>query len=218
MSYRGLKSLKSVTYTRTNTHTSGRQLKIIFIGVLEYYEYSDTNIANFFFPRKHSFISEEAKVMKVRTLSIIYKAYDRMWLTANSKLFITRPNKLWMRSKNIAICTSSTLGLSMTSTEAFELNKLTPSLSLISSSKFSLCLHLRKIERAKEKNYLCQLDASHCELVITYRQDLSGTRGSGIVETGVMTFLDITTFRARLIPWNKNKVLTFVVFVLFFFL
>ena len=33
----------------THTHTSGRQLKIKFLEVLDYSEYSDTNISNFFF-------------------------------------------------------------------------------------------------------------------------------------------------------------------------
>ena len=42
MSYRGLKRWKS------DTHTSGRQLKIIFLDVLDYSEYSDTNISKFF--------------------------------------------------------------------------------------------------------------------------------------------------------------------------
>ena len=48
MNYRGLKSLKSDTHTRTHTHTSERQLKITFLNVLDYSEYSDTNISNFF--------------------------------------------------------------------------------------------------------------------------------------------------------------------------
>ena len=48
MSYQGFKSLKSDTYTHahTRTHTSGHQLKITFLNVLDYSEYSDTNIAN----------------------------------------------------------------------------------------------------------------------------------------------------------------------------
>ena len=53
MSYRGLKRWKSDTHahthTRAHTHTSGRQLKIIFLDVLDYSEYSDTDISNFFF-------------------------------------------------------------------------------------------------------------------------------------------------------------------------
>ena len=36
-------------HTHTHTHTSGRQLKITFLDVLDYSEYSDTNISNFFF-------------------------------------------------------------------------------------------------------------------------------------------------------------------------
>ena len=45
MSYRGCKRRKSDTYTLTHTHTqtSGRQLKITFVDVLDYSEYSDTN-------------------------------------------------------------------------------------------------------------------------------------------------------------------------------
>ena len=37
------------TRTRTHTHTSGRQLKITFLDVLDYSEYSDTNISKKFF-------------------------------------------------------------------------------------------------------------------------------------------------------------------------
>ena len=50
MSHSGLKSKKSSaqTHTHTHTHTSGRQLKIIFLDVLDYSEYSDTNISIFF--------------------------------------------------------------------------------------------------------------------------------------------------------------------------
>ena len=40
------------TGTRTRTHTSGRQLKITFLDVLDYSEYSDTNISKFFFSTK----------------------------------------------------------------------------------------------------------------------------------------------------------------------
>ena len=64
MSYRGFKRWKSDTYThaRTHTHTSGRQLKITFLDVLDYSEYSDTNISKKKSSRKHSFLSEEAKM------------------------------------------------------------------------------------------------------------------------------------------------------------
>ena len=41
MCYSGLKSWKSSAHT----HASGRQLKIIFLSVLDYSEYSDTNIS-----------------------------------------------------------------------------------------------------------------------------------------------------------------------------
>ena len=47
---------------RTHTHTSGRQLKIPFLDILNFSEYSDTNISIFFCSRKHSFLSEEGKV------------------------------------------------------------------------------------------------------------------------------------------------------------
>ena len=49
MSYRGLKLWKSDTHAHTHTHTSGRQLKSRFLDVLDYSEYSDTNISKFFF-------------------------------------------------------------------------------------------------------------------------------------------------------------------------
>ena len=47
MSYRGLKRWKSDTHgnTHTHTHTSALQLKITFFDVLDYSEYSDTNIS-----------------------------------------------------------------------------------------------------------------------------------------------------------------------------
>ena len=49
----GSETLK-IGHTRTHTHTSRRQLKITFLDVLDYSEYSDTNISNFFFSRQHS--------------------------------------------------------------------------------------------------------------------------------------------------------------------
>ena len=63
----GFKRWKSDTYThahtrtRTHTHTSGRHLKITYLDVLDYSEYSDTNNSKNFFLRKHSFLSGEAK-------------------------------------------------------------------------------------------------------------------------------------------------------------
>ena len=47
--------------TEFQMYTSGRQLKIIFLDVLDHSEYSDTNISDFFFSRKHSFLNEKAK-------------------------------------------------------------------------------------------------------------------------------------------------------------
>ena len=41
------------THTHTRTHTSGRQLKIKFLDVLDYSEYSDTNISIYFFTKTH---------------------------------------------------------------------------------------------------------------------------------------------------------------------
>ena len=65
MNYWGLKRWKSDThahtYTRTHTHTSGCQLKIKFLDVLDYSEYSDTNISKKKFSPKDSFLNEEAK-------------------------------------------------------------------------------------------------------------------------------------------------------------
>ena len=45
MSDSDLRSWKSSTYT----HPTGRQLKITFLDVSDYPEYSDTNISEFFF-------------------------------------------------------------------------------------------------------------------------------------------------------------------------
>ena len=52
LSYRGFKRLKSDTYTHAHTHTSGLQLKIKFLDVLDYSEYSDTNISKKIFSQK----------------------------------------------------------------------------------------------------------------------------------------------------------------------
>ena len=67
MNYSGLKIRKSSPYTHiythTRAHTSRRQLKIIFLDVLDHSEYSDNNVLNFF-QRKHkydSFLSKETK-------------------------------------------------------------------------------------------------------------------------------------------------------------
>ena len=55
MNYSGLKIRKSSTHT----HTSGRQLKMIFLEVLDHYDYSDTNISILF--SRESFLSEGRK-------------------------------------------------------------------------------------------------------------------------------------------------------------
>ena len=57
------------THIRTDTHTSEHQLKISFLDVLDYSEYSDTNISNFF-SRKHSFLNEEAKTSFLYMISL----------------------------------------------------------------------------------------------------------------------------------------------------
>ena len=44
-------------HTRTYTHTSGRQLKITFFDILDYSEYSNTNISIFFHENKKFFIT-----------------------------------------------------------------------------------------------------------------------------------------------------------------
>ena len=45
MNYSGLKIRKSSTYTHIHTHTSRRQLKLIFLDTLDRSEYSDTDIS-----------------------------------------------------------------------------------------------------------------------------------------------------------------------------
>ena len=56
---------------RIHAHTSGRQLKITFLVVLDY---SDTNISTFF-SRKHSFLSEEAKYFEYFELIFLELSY-----------------------------------------------------------------------------------------------------------------------------------------------
>ena len=48
-------------WIHTFLFTSGRQLKITFLNVLDYFKYSDTNISKKIFFRENSFLSEEAK-------------------------------------------------------------------------------------------------------------------------------------------------------------
>ena len=57
----GVWNIENRTHMHTRVHTSGRQLKITFLDVLDYSEYSDANISKFFFSRKHSFLNKEAK-------------------------------------------------------------------------------------------------------------------------------------------------------------
>ena len=63
---------------RTHTHTSGRQKKITFLGVLKYSEYSVTNISKkLFFSRKDSFFSEEAKKLHFLSQKLIFHSLKR---------------------------------------------------------------------------------------------------------------------------------------------
>ena len=61
------------THTHTHTHTSGWQLKSPFLDVLDYSEYSDTNISKKKFSRKHSFLSEESKNILISKLECLYR-------------------------------------------------------------------------------------------------------------------------------------------------
>ena len=77
MSYRGFKRWKSDTYTHTHTHTpihtSGRQLKITSLDVLDYSEYSDANSSKFFFfheniassVRKQNYLNFQLKILQL---------------------------------------------------------------------------------------------------------------------------------------------------------
>ena len=53
------------THTHTHTHTSRRQLKITFLDVFDYYEYSDTNISKFFF---HDNIVSSVRKQKLKNV------------------------------------------------------------------------------------------------------------------------------------------------------
>ena len=55
MNYSGLKIRKSRTYT----HTPGRQLKIIFLDVLDHSEYSNTNISIFLYIKIASLVKKQ---------------------------------------------------------------------------------------------------------------------------------------------------------------
>ena len=61
MSYWGLKRWNTRTHAHTHAHASRRQLKIKFLDVLDYSEYSDTNISKFFF---HKSIASSVKKQK----------------------------------------------------------------------------------------------------------------------------------------------------------
>ena len=57
-------NVENQIHTHTHTHTSGLQLRITFLDVLGYSEYSDTNIRKKKNSRQHSLPSEEAKTWK----------------------------------------------------------------------------------------------------------------------------------------------------------
>ena len=74
------------THAHTHTHTSERQLKITFLDVLDYSEYSDTNISKKKISRKHSFLSEEAK--KIFERSFDKKNFGK--INSKTKIFIIK--------------------------------------------------------------------------------------------------------------------------------
>ena len=71
MNSSGLKIRKSHTYTHPHIHTSGCQLKIIFLDVLDHSKYSDKYLE--FFSRKHSFLSEEVKASNPSKILFLIK-------------------------------------------------------------------------------------------------------------------------------------------------
>ena len=95
----GFETLK-IRYTRTPTHTSGRQIKIKFLDVLDYSEYSDTNIRKKKkISRNHSFCSEEAKTWKncmYRYSSMTVRWLKIYWIcdTSCDRLLYVRQNRL----------------------------------------------------------------------------------------------------------------------------
>ena len=60
------------THTHTHTHTSGRQLKIPFLDVLDYSEYSDTNISkkNFFTKTASSVRKQNSLIFQIKQFRI----------------------------------------------------------------------------------------------------------------------------------------------------
>ena len=83
MSYQGLKRWKSDTHahTRARAHTyPDASWKSNFFDVLDYSEYSDTNISkNFFFSRKHSFLSQEAKWKIYKSIQNPFSQKGEKW-------------------------------------------------------------------------------------------------------------------------------------------
>ena len=75
MNYRGFKRWKSDTRTRTRTHASGRQVKITFLDVLDYSEYSDTNISKKKKFHENSFLSKEAKYEKFENRNLAFAEF-----------------------------------------------------------------------------------------------------------------------------------------------
>ena len=73
------------TNTHTHTHTSGRQLKIKFLDVLDYSEYSDTNVLKNFFSRKQQWGS---KIMRYATVLMIIFVYSSCWSIATTRTHI----------------------------------------------------------------------------------------------------------------------------------
>ena len=79
-------NVENRTRTRTHTHTSGRQLKIIFFEVLDYSEFSDTNISNFFFHEKIA-----SWVRKQNGTSINFRHFSLFHFTFEWSLYFPFP-------------------------------------------------------------------------------------------------------------------------------
>ena len=93
----GVWNIENRTHTRTHTHTCRRQLKITFLDVLDYSEYSDTNISNFFFHENIASLMRKKnfKFPRLVLLDIVLLVHcvtrEMIFRESHAILFLTSP-------------------------------------------------------------------------------------------------------------------------------